>query len=74
MPQLTIPAKVWKEFEVLAEKQRQKPEALAERALRAYLQRAADEDLLERSARAARRADFCIGETEALIKHCRRRK
>ncbi|HEV3023211.1 MAG TPA: hypothetical protein VGX76_12125 [Pirellulales bacterium] len=56
MAELTIRKQLWKRFTAAAQKQRQKPETVAERLLRDYVARVADEELLTRSASAARRA------------------
>jgi hypothetical protein len=57
-----------------AEKQRQKPETLANQALEDFLQRMADEELLARSTRAARRSTLRAVDTEAAIRRYRRKK
>jgi hypothetical protein len=69
---LSIREKVWKDFVNLAHQRNRKPDALAEQVLRDYVQRAADEELLARSARAARRAKFQMAETEEMVKRFRR--
>jgi hypothetical protein len=64
MANLIIPNSLWKRLTDEANRQRQKPETLAERALRGYLGRLADERLMADTARAARQAPFPIGATE----------
>jgi hypothetical protein len=46
---------------------------LAERVLHEFIQRAADEELLARSERAARRAQFRMEDTEEVLRQYRRR-
>jgi hypothetical protein len=70
--QLTIPDPLWRQLSAAARRQRQAPERLAEQALRDFLQRAADEDLLARSEQAARRQRFRIHEAEKLVREHRR--
>jgi hypothetical protein len=49
--EVKIPENLWQDFVAMARQQRAKPEALAEKVLRDYLQRVADEDLLAHSER-----------------------
>ncbi len=72
MAAVVIRENLWKDFVALADQQHVKAEALAEQVLRDYLQRVADEELLSRSARAARRAKFRMEETEEIVKQVRR--
>lgn len=74
MPDLTIRQGLWDDLVVVAEKQRKKPQTLAQQAIQEYVQRKSDEELLERSATAARRAPFRMSETEAVIREYRRKK
>ena len=74
MPDVTIRKGVWDNFVLVAEKQHKKPETLAQQVLQEYIQRVSDEELLERSASAARRAPFRTDETEAVIRKYRERK
>ncbi len=71
MAAITVREEVWQDLVALARQRRRRAETLAEEALRDYLQRAADEDLLIRSERAARRAPFRIEETEEVIRRAR---
>jgi hypothetical protein len=72
MAEITLGENVWKDFVAAAKKIRKKPERLAEHVLRDYLARAADKELLEQTARAARRKGTSIAEAEAAIKELRR--
>jgi hypothetical protein len=74
MPSVDIRKGVWNELVSAAEKRRQKPEALANEALKDFLARMADEDLLDRSSRAARRAPLRTAETEVAIRRYRSTK
>jgi hypothetical protein len=64
-------AGLWKDLVSAAEKQRRKPETLANQALEDFLQRIADEELLSGSARAARRASLRMANTEQAIREYR---
>ena len=66
-----IREKLWKELVALARQRHQKAVALVEQVLRDYVQRVADEDLLSRSACAARQTRFRMQETEAIVKKSR---
>ena len=74
MPDVTIRKRLWDDFVAVAEKQNKKPETLAQQVLKDYLQRISDEELLQRSAAAARRAPFRMDDTEQVIREHRRRK
>ena len=74
MPAVEIRQGLWKDLVTAAEKQRQKPETLANQALQDFLQRMADEELLARSTRAARRAPLRTADTEEAIRRYRRKK
>lgn len=74
MPDLTIRKALWESLVQLAEKKKQKPETLAERALTDFIERDSDEELLQRSAKAARRAPFRINETEEVIRRHRKKE
>lgn len=73
MVELQIQDALWHEFVSVAERERTVPQALAERVLREYIQRAADEELLARSERAARRTGFRIDDSEEIVRQHRRR-
>jgi hypothetical protein len=66
MAELTIRESLWADFVAVAERERVQPDELAERVLRDYIQRAADEELLAASERAARRARFRMADTEEI--------
>jgi hypothetical protein len=71
-----IPEKLWQDFTAVAEQQRRKADTLAHEVLRAYLQRKADEALLTRSERAARRSGVRVQQAEEVVRqdrHSRRR-
>jgi len=74
LPQIVIREKLWHDLVAVARKRRQRAEALAENALLEYLQRIADEDLLQRSERTGKRTKFPIGETEQAIRKWRRKQ
>jgi hypothetical protein len=74
MPAVKIRQGLWKDLVAAAQKQRRKPETLANQALQDYLQRMTDKDLLSRSAQAARRSPLRTGETEDAIRRYRRKK
>ena len=74
MPDLKIRQQLWNDLEAAAAKHGEQPERLATKALQEFLARLADEDLLARSQRAARRSKLPIGETEAAIRRHRARK
>ena len=74
MAELTIKETVWRKLVQVARRRRKRPEVLANVALREFLQRQADEELLERSSHAAQRTSFSIGQTEELIRQYRKRK
>jgi len=71
LPEIVIGKRLWQNLLAAARKRRQRAEVLAETALEEFLQRVADEDLLERSERSARRARFPIGESEAVVRKWR---
>jgi hypothetical protein len=74
MPDLTIRKGLWDDFVEVAEKQHKKPETLVQQVLQEYIQRVSDEELLDRSASAARRAPFRMDTTEAVIRSYRQKK
>jgi hypothetical protein len=71
LAEIVIQETLWKEFVALARRRHQKAEALVEQMLRDYVQQVADEELLAHSARAARRANFRMQETEEILKKFR---
>jgi hypothetical protein len=74
LPQILIREKLWHDLVTVARRRRQRAESLAENALSEYLQRLADEELLDKSERAGRRTKFPIGETEKIIRKWRRQR
>jgi hypothetical protein len=74
MPDLKIEKHLWEELVSVAGRRKQKPETLARQVLRDYIQQVSDEELLERSAAAARKAPFRMAETEEVIRQYRRKK
>jgi hypothetical protein len=73
MPAVEIRQGIWNELVDAAEKRRRKPETLANQALRDFLQRMDDEDLLNRSARTARRAPLRAADSEDAVRRYRRK-
>lgn len=73
MVDLEIQDALWDDLVAVARRRQTQPGELAERVLRDFVQQAADEELLERSQQAARRARFRIDETEDLVRQRRRR-
>jgi predicted transcriptional regulator len=74
MAEVTIRENVWQRLVEVARLRRKSPESLADAALREFLRREADEDLLERSSRTARTTGFPLGRTEEIIRQHRQRK
>jgi hypothetical protein len=74
MPEVTIRQGLWKDLVAAAAKRQRKPETLANEALRDFLRRMADEELLSRSAAAARRSPLRTRDTEEAIRRYRRKK
>ena len=69
-----IRERLWEGLVAAARKRHQRAEALAEDALSDYLQRLADEELLDQSQRFARKAKFPIRRTEAVVRQWRRKR
>jgi len=74
MPDVKIRQGIWRGLKAAADKQGQRPEALANRALEEFLERLSDEELLSRSQIAARRAPLRLAETERAIRDFRSKK
>jgi hypothetical protein len=74
MPAVQIRQGLWNDLVEVAEKQRRKPESLANQALADYLERLSDEELLSRSARSARRSPLPAADAEAAVRRYRRKK
>jgi hypothetical protein len=73
MPDVTIRPRVWDSLKTAAEKHGEKPEALANRALREFLARLADEDLITQSIESAKRSPLRLSQTEEVIRRRRQR-
>ena len=73
MPKIEIRQSLWDHLVAAAQRQKQKPEAVAQQALREYLERLSDEELLQQSAAAARRAPFRIEESEEIVRQRRKK-
>jgi len=58
---------LWESLVALAKKKRKKPSSLVQQAVRDYLQRVADEELLAESERQARRSGISAANVESLI-------
>jgi hypothetical protein len=74
MPAITLRPATWIELVALAKRQQQKPDRLVERAVRDFLTRTADEELLAKSRRAALRNGKTLRDIEEAIKQRRRAK
>jgi predicted DNA-binding protein (UPF0278 family) len=74
MAEVKIAEKVWQAFVKAARARGKRPELLAEKALKNYAQQMDDEQLLEASCRAARKARFRIEDTEEIIRQYRRER
>ena len=74
MPDLTIRKGLWADFVEVAEKQHKNPEKLVQQVLSDYIQRVSDEELLDRSLAAGRRASFRIESTEKVLREYRHKK
>ena len=74
MAEVTIKENVWQELVQVAKLRRKTPADLADVALREFLQRQADEDLLAKSSRVALKTSLPISQTEHMVRAHRRRK
>ena len=72
MADVKIAENVWRTFVEKARARGKKPERLAEKALKDFVQQMDDEQLFEETCRAARRANFRIEDTEEIIRKIRR--
>ncbi len=70
--QLQMSARMWKDLMSAAERKSRKPQAMAKEALRDYLQRMEDEELLEASCTDASQSGFDFEKTEEAIKAWRK--
>lgn len=73
MPEIYIGEPLWQDLMAAARHQQRRARILVEQAVRELLERLADEELLARSEREARRAKFTIEQTEAIIRQHRRK-
>ena len=73
MPEVIIRDTVWRNFVAAARKRRKEPHSLVQHVLTEYVRRVSDEELLERSSRAARRARFRLSDTEEVVRKYRRK-
>ena len=74
MPTLTVHKTLWNELENVARKRHLSAQKLATVALREYLQRTADDELLQHSQRVGQRASFAIQQSEQLVRRHRSQK
>ena len=74
MAELTLEPTLWREWTALAKRKRSTPGQLAELALRDYLGRMADEELLTQSRRAARKIPVTAAAIDKAIKERRSKK
>jgi hypothetical protein len=74
MPDLRIRQRLWDDLQAAATRQGKPPESLATEALREFLDRLADDELIARSQHAARRSKIRISETEQAIRRHRAQK
>lgn len=74
METLAIERSLWAKFVAVASRKRKRPEVLAAQLLREYLQKVADEELLAKSEKAARRAKFRIHQAEEIVRQYRYKK
>jgi hypothetical protein len=74
MVELEIQDALWDDLVAVAQRRRTHPRALAEEVLRDFIQQTADEELLARSERAARRGRFRMEDTEDVVRKYRRRR
>jgi hypothetical protein len=72
--EVTIQENVWQGLVKEARRRRKKPEDLADAVLREYLERLADETLLDKSARAAQATSFRANQSEEIIRQYRKQK
>jgi hypothetical protein len=73
MPAVHVRQGVWDDLVVASQKQRRKPETLANQAVQDFLERTADAELVSHSGRAARRAPHRAANTEEFIRRYRRK-
>ncbi|MFO0967675.1 MAG: hypothetical protein U0793_19105 [Gemmataceae bacterium] len=71
MATLAIKETVWQSLVAAARKRRTRPEILAEKAVTDFLRRAADEELLAQSERAAQKTGLSASDAERLVRQFR---
>jgi hypothetical protein len=74
VPDVHLDEALWQELMLSARNRPRIARNLLEKAVREFLERAADEELLARTAREARRAKFKIEDTEEIIRRHRARQ
>jgi predicted DNA-binding protein (UPF0278 family) len=74
MADVKISETVWRTFVQAARARGRKPERLAEKALKVYVQQMGDEQLDAETRHAARKAKFRIADTEEIIRQYRRER
>ena len=74
LAEVTIKESTWKGLVKVARQRGKNPGTLADEALRDFLEREVDEELLERSSQAAQKTGFAIRDTEEIIRKQRKRK
>lgn len=74
MPEVKIKQGVWNGLKSAAARHGKPPEALANRALKEFLQRLEDEELIAKSRRAARRLPLREQDAEQAVRSYRERK
>jgi predicted transcriptional regulator len=74
MHEVKIRDEIWNDLKSAAEKHQRRPETLANQALKDFLRRMADEELLDRSIAAARRAPLRSSEAVQAVREFRRKK
>lgn len=72
MAEIRLRDQLWQSFVRVARSKQKRPEVLAENVLSEFVERAADEDLLRRSAKTARRSPLTVAQIEAGVKARRR--
>jgi predicted transcriptional regulator len=74
MAAIKVRDQLWNELSAVAKRQKKSPTAVAQHALREYIRQFNDEELLNRSGAAARRAGFPASKSELVVKQYRRRR
>jgi predicted transcriptional regulator len=74
MHEVRIRDEIWEDLKAAAERRQRKPDALANQALKDFLRRIADEELLARSIASARRSPVRASNAERAVRELRRKK